>query len=116
MQSLPNVEQAIVDERKLTGYLLSSEHPFGRAKARFLLHFGFRLEAWEMPRTVLLDYARFNAVTRQEATPFGMTYVIDGPLSTPDSRAPAVRVVWFVDAGSECPRFVTACPVERSQP
>lgn len=115
MQHLPNVEQAVVDERKMTGYLLSSEHPFGRAKARFFRHFGFRLEAWEMLRAALLDHARFNAVTWHEVTPFGMKYVIDGPLSTPDGRSSAVRVVWFVDAGSEFPRFVTAYPLEGSQ-
>jgi len=33
---LPNIENAIIEEHKLTRYLLSESHPFGRGKASFL--------------------------------------------------------------------------------
>jgi hypothetical protein len=132
MHQLPNVERAVVENRKITDYLLSVEHPFGRAKmllappaqARFFRRFGFRLdvrglspaEAWQTLQSALLDHTRHNAVVLREATPFGMKYVIEGPLVTPDGRNPVIRAVWFVETGHERPRFVTAYPLERSQP
>ena len=39
---------------------------------------------------------------------FGVKYVIDGPLQTPDGRNPSVRAIWFVETGEKQPRFVTA--------
>lgn len=113
MDRLPNVERAVVDERKITEYLLAEHHPFGRAKARFFRRFGFRAEAWEVLRDALLDHAQVNAVAWRAATPFGMKYLIEGPLITPDGRAPVVRAVWFVETGQEWPRFVTAYPLGR---
>ena len=38
---LPRSLEAIVPERKLTGYLLSETHPVGRAKAKFFRALGF---------------------------------------------------------------------------
>lgn len=115
MERLPNVDDAIIDEAKMTNYLLSVEHPAGRAKARFFHHFGFGLEAWEMLRTALLEHARNHAIASREATPYGMKYVIEGPLVTPGGRNPMVRAVWFVESGQEYPRFVTAYPMEGGQ-
>ena len=38
---LPNYEQAIAPQRKITEYLLSFTHRDGRGKAAFFAHFGF---------------------------------------------------------------------------
>jgi len=35
MAKLPNAEQAFIDARKITAYLLNRAHPFGGAKAVF---------------------------------------------------------------------------------
>ena len=37
---LPNAENAYVEERKITAYLLDPEHEEGGSKARFFLAFG----------------------------------------------------------------------------
>ena len=43
---LPNADQAIIDGRKLYGYLLSFAHPTGRFKARFFAQLGYRSDNW----------------------------------------------------------------------
>jgi hypothetical protein len=45
-------------------------------------------------------------------TPFGVRHVVEGPLPSPDGRAPAVRVVWFVRTGRDVPELVTAYTYE----
>jgi hypothetical protein len=50
-------------------------------------------------------------VAQHEETSFGIKYVIEGPLTTPDGRAPIVRSVWFVETGRDRPRFITAYPL-----
>jgi hypothetical protein len=115
MQRLPNVDDAVIHESKMTTYLLAVEHPVGRANARLVHHFDFRLEAWEMLRTALLAHARNHAIASRAATPYGMKDVIEGPLVTPGGRNPLVRAVWFVASGQAHPRFVTAYPLEGGQ-
>jgi len=110
-QRLPQAEVALVEEHKLTGYLLSASHPTGRAKAQFFNGFGFKLEAWEILRDELLRHARENCMTAGEVNAFGAKYLVDGPLLSPDGRNPRVRAIWFVEAGDTRPRLVTAYPL-----
>lgn len=112
MMKLPNVEQAIVPQRKLTQYLLSPTHPAGRGKAAFFASFGFAQEAWETLADSLRKHALDYEVTATEVTPFGTSYTIEGALMTPDGRAPLVRVVWFIEIGDTIPRLVTAYPLK----
>jgi hypothetical protein len=109
---LPNLDRAVVPEEKITGYLLSATHRDGRHKAAFFLRFGFRPDAWEELAAALLSHARAYDVAKEEPSPFGVRYVIEGALATPDGRAPPVRTVWFIDTGQEVPRFVTAYPLK----
>jgi hypothetical protein len=54
-----------------------------------------------------------NEVSETEETRFGIRFVIDGPLSAPDGTVLNVRSAWFIDAGGETPRFVTAHPLPK---
>ena len=109
---LPNVERATVPGRKITHYLLSASHRDGQHKAKFFQRFGFRLEAWEILATALLNHARTHEVVETVPTPFGRNYVIEGPLPTPDGRTPNVRAVWFVANGAETATLATAYPLD----
>ena len=100
MSLLPHLDRAVVPEAKIVSYLLSARHSGGRAKARFLESFGFRAQDWHALRDV----------TASHQTRFGTRYEIDGPLPTPDGRAPMVRVVWFVESRENVPRLVTLVP------
>ena len=107
---LPNADLAIIEDRKITQYLLSSIHPAGAPKAAFFGSFGFKASDWQRLRDELLLHARLHDVTAKTVTPFGVSFEVEGPLTSPDSRNPWVLVVWFVRSGEQVPRLVTAVP------
>ncbi len=113
--SLPNAEHAVVPERKITAYLLSESHPDGRGKARFFTSHGFARSEWQLLAAALRLHAQENRVAENVQTPFGVRYIVEGPLHSPDRRRPSVRVVWFTDARSTVPRLVTAYPIKRRE-
>jgi hypothetical protein len=108
---LPHVEQAIVPEQRLTGYLLSPTHRIGKAKAAFFQRFGFTAADWVVLAEALHQHARENAVAATEVTPLGVLYSVEGPLRVPDGRTPLVCVVWFVENSQTTPRLATAYPL-----
>ena len=110
MAKLPNIGAAVVEDAKLTDYLLNAEHPRGRAKARFLAGYGFTLTALPILRDALLAHAAANEVSGERRSIDGTRYEIDGPLLACDGRAPVVRVVWYIRAGEDFPRLVTLIP------
>ena len=55
-------------------------------------------------------------VVKEESSPFGVRYVIEGAMAAPDGREPGVRTVWFIDRGKDIPRFVTAYPLKGPPP
>jgi hypothetical protein len=109
---LPNAVQAVVPEQKIAAYLLSETHPDGRSKARFFLARGFSRSEWETLATALRDHAAQNDVVENVETPFGVRYVVEGPLHSPGGSSPKVRVVWFIDRGADSARLVTAYPAK----
>ena len=110
MPRLPHLDRAVIAEAKIVNYLLSVRHSGGRAEARFLEDFGFRAQDWSVLRDAMIAHARANDITASQQTRFGTRYEIDGPLPTPDGRAPIVRVVRFVEAQETIPRLVTLVP------
>ena len=110
MPRLPHVDRAVVPQTKIVNYLLSARHSGGRAKARFLESFGFRVQNWHALRDAIIAHATANEITASHQTRFGTRYEIDGPLPAPDGRAPMVRVLWFVQSEENVPRVVTLVP------
>jgi hypothetical protein len=110
MPRLPHLDRAIVSEAKIVNYLLSVRHSAGRAKARFLEGFGFRIRDWRVLRDAIVAHAAANDIAVSHQNRFGTRYEVDGPLPTPDGRNPTVRVVWFVEAQESIPRLVTLVP------
>ena len=107
---LPNHEKAVVRRGKIVDYLLSRVHKDGHAKAEFFESFGFYAAQWEILSEALKRHVAENEVKKSETSPFGMRYIIDGELETPDGRRPAVRAVWFIEHGSDTPYLATAYP------
>jgi hypothetical protein len=108
---LPNVDKTIIRREKITDYLLSPTHRDGRGKAGFFTRFGFTADAWETLADALRLHATEHEVAKIEATPFGTRYVVEGGLGAPDGRTPQVRVIWFIETGSDVPRLATAYPL-----
>ena len=109
MATLPNGDQAVVDEIKLTGYCLNLEHPHGGPKARVFRSFlGLTVEHAPLLRDALLA-----AVATQEAQPrledehgkrFELKFVMQGP----NGNSAEITSGWIVDAREEFPRL-TSC-------
>ena len=108
------MEQAIVAPGKVTGYLLSATHPNGRHKARFFTSFGFAVDAWQQLEQALIQQACDHEVTKSEPSPFGMRYVIEGKIVSPDGRNPSIRSIWFIESNEAAPYFVTAYPLREN--
>lgn len=108
---LPNGANALVPREKITGYLLSETHRDGRHKAAFFRLFGFAVESWDVLAAALRRHAVENEVAGMEESPFGMRYIIEGPLRAPDGRSPNLRSVWFIGTGETIPRLATAYPL-----
>ena len=109
---LPNVERAVVPSRKITHYLLSTEHRDGQHKAEFFRSFGFKSEGWEALALALLNHAHQHEVVEIVPTPFGRNFVVEGALTTPDGRSPVVRGVWFIAKNMETATLGTAYPLD----
>jgi len=110
---LPNAQLATVPERKVTHYLLNPAHPAGGSKASFFLRHGFTMADLQRLAEALLRQARENEVVATEQTPHGVRYVVDGPLTAPDGTSLNVRTAWYINPGSDAPRFVTAHPLPK---
>lgn len=109
---LPNAELAKIDPAKLRDYLLSTEHPLGRFKARFFRALGFSAEHWQELESAL----RTQHLTQQaeavsaDAPAHGQKFTIRAILSGPTGKSAAVVSVWVIRRGEQVPRFVTAYP------
>jgi len=109
---VPNTEQAIVPRAKLADYLLSSSHRDGRHKARFFSNSGLFQDNWLELENLVRQHVQEHEITKEESSPFGTRYVVDGIMKMPNGRTPRIRTVWFIRFTEEIPRFVTAYPVE----
>ena len=107
---LPGAERAFVDPAKVRDYLLSTEHPTGRWKARFFRSLGYEATTWyrlqhDLRRLALLDRARLL-----RASLYGEKLQLDAMLHGPSDRAAHVVTIWIVRRGEDFPRFITAYP------
>ena len=107
---LPNSEDAHIPREKVTDYLLSETHPVGRAKARVLREMGFDESSINDLLSGLLKIAHSEEVVEVVSSLYGIKYVVEGDLQSPEGARIRLRTVWIVDAGQHRPRFVTAYP------
>ncbi|MGA2749398.1 MAG: DUF6883 domain-containing protein [Verrucomicrobiota bacterium] len=109
---LPGAESAVVPRSKVEDYMLNPEHPIGGGKAKFFAHFGFRRERWEELAAALRRHAQENPVADTLADAGGVTYIVEGGITTPSGRQPRVRTIWLMERSELAPRFITAYPLE----
>jgi hypothetical protein len=112
MATMPNADQAVVDDDKLSAYLLNVQHPLGGPKARFFMRFGFAATEPQTLREALLRHGRTHETAGVVQRPHGMVYLVEGPIGSPDERTPWVRTAWMIRPGEDFPRLVTAYPME----
>lgn len=109
---LPNKSRAYVPLEKVIDYLLSETHPVGKSKAKYFRSYGFNDENASDLAQGLLIIAQNFPVESSERSRFGVKYVLDGELETPNGDMIQVKTVWIIESGDDIPRFVTAYPAE----
>lgn len=109
---LPNADRAVIDQQKLSGYLLSRSHPIGRFKAAFFARAGFDVENWTALAAQLRELARLGQAQPGESSEYDQKYLVSGTLIGPQGGQLAVTSVWIVRAGGDVPRLVTVYPRE----
>lgn len=107
---LPNADEAEIDPEKLRDYLLSTEHPHGRFKARVFGALGFRADRWEELESALRTQYLTQEAERVAVATEGQKFRIRAILVGPDGESADVVSIWFVRPGETVPRFVTAYP------
>ena len=108
MAQLPNVGNAVLDDAKITKYLLNDVHPQNQGKAKFFMLFGFMLANWQELRKALLDHPHNNSVVNQTTFRYGEMYEIGCSIASPDGRNPCVRSFWAIEPPGTDPKFITA--------
>lgn len=108
---MPGRENAIVEEVKISGYLLNLQHPDGKSKANFFRRAGFGLDNIAEFRALLLSHAHAHQVAKAEQTKFGTKYIIAGEVETFASFRFILRTVWMLVPGSQQPKLTTAYPL-----
>jgi hypothetical protein len=106
---LPDFDQLIVDEIKLTTYLLNASHEDGASKARFFLKRGFKAADWKTFAKALMTHGANQTVTDIETTKHGKKFTVECRLETPDGKNPCILSV-RIQAKGKAPRLVTAHP------
>ena len=105
---IPNASKAHISATKLRGYLLSTDHPVGRFKARYFAALGFTIDNWEDLRRLLQELALGDAEL-ESASEYGKKYRVSGQLTGPKGSSEVVAV-WIISAGKDVPRLVTVYP------
>lgn len=108
--TLPNGDRAVVPRAKILLYLLAPEHPEGGSKAHFFLSQGYDGRQPELLVDDLSSIARTGSLVETHRTGYGIKYVVDGVVETPDGGWVRLRTVWIVERPEAPPRFVTAYP------
>ena len=97
MSQLPRVANTILDDRKITQYLLGTVHPTGASKAKFFMSFGFSPGNWAALKSALLNHPLNNPVTSQTSNTFGQKLEVSCSLVAPDDRKPCIISVWLIE-------------------
>jgi len=106
---LPQPDRLIVEESKVTDYLLNLDHPEGTSKAKFFLNRGFTPLLWQEMASALRWHGRLQSVTETSTTRFGRKFTVECQIETPDGKNPCILTAWIVE-GTRPPRLVTAHP------
>ncbi|WP_353205209.1 DUF6883 domain-containing protein [Sphingomonas sp.] len=107
--------QHVIELAKITDYLLSAEHPIGRAKAAYFNAFGLDSADPIAFANALEAHARTRPIVRSIEGPFGTKREVRCSISTPDRRNPCIIVIWFRPLGTNTHRMITAYPAPSDQ-
>lgn len=105
---MPNSYLAAISENKIRGYLLNSNHPVGKDKARVLNSvLGFNYNNWNEFSDVLFNAIQKNHASKITQTQYGVRYNVPIKVTGKKGKSIILDTVWQIDKGSNSPRFIT---------
>ncbi len=108
---LPNFKNAVVDEHKLSAYVLNHNHPEGRHKARvFQAALGVHARDAQWLAQALLAGLATAECEIGVVDSYGARFAVEMAIVR-QGRSARVRTAWIVRAGEEVPRLVTCIVV-----
>ncbi|MBU2755205.1 hypothetical protein HFU84_10835 [Acidithiobacillus sp. CV18-2] len=111
---IPHLDQAVVPVTRIADYLLSQNHPIGRAKAEFFMGSGFAQENPQAMIDAIITHAKTNGAYGKPS-PYGLKYIVKGFMDTPARGPVMVCSIWMIETGGTAPAFVTAYPIKRDK-
>lgn len=109
---LPKAGHFQVDETKVLNYLLNEKHPEGKSKAIYLKGCGFARNEWQSLQSALAEHGGTRPIVSTKKSAFGVKYVVECALTTPDGGNRCIRSVWVNEATNTF-RLITAYPAAR---
>ena len=73
---------------------------------------GYAVEAPQLLERAILEVVERGTVTSEEATEWGMKYVVSAEVTAPDGNPMYLDTVWIV-VSDEAPILITAYPMRR---
>lgn len=105
---LPNAISAATTQEKLQGYLLNTNHPQGKDKARVINSvLGYHYENWGVLSDKIFDAAQRAEVTKVQVTQHGNKYITPMRITGEKQKSMVLKVVWQIDFDSDVPRIIT---------
>jgi hypothetical protein len=103
----------VIDGRKISAYLLNTEHSRGRSKAKYLMSFGFTPEDPGLLAGALVRHALLHSLSMTVMPSFDpLRVVCEGTVAAPDGREMPLRTIWEAQGPTEM-RLITAVPLTR---
>ncbi|MCX7110258.1 MAG: hypothetical protein NTX45_09035 [Proteobacteria bacterium] len=108
----PNSEHALIPPEKISGYLLSPDHPTGKFKAAFFHSQGYSQVHWKRLENDIRSILENDAIYG-ERTEYGQKFEVKGKITGPVGKPFLLVTVWIILNGEDVPRFITAFPGEK---
>ena len=107
MPLIPNADQATIDTRKLSDYVLNTAHSQGKHKARvFESVLGLTDADTDILRDALQDAVQSKEARIVDEDDYGIRYQIDFEMTT-DTGIATIRSGWIIRVDEDYPRFLT---------
>ncbi len=102
--------EIVIEDAKIVDYLLNKNHKDGFVKANFFLKCGFDVNEKELFKKMLLEHLNTSLDFTQKKSEFGVKFVVEGIIVTPNNRKINLRSVWINPVNEKFLKFVTAYP------
>lgn len=106
--TIPNVESATINPKKLTDYALNPNHPVGGNKAKvFESALGYnQSNADDLMRQIYEKLPSSEAILGK-LDQYGQRYTVDILITGPNGKTVNVRTGWIIKTGSDIPELTT---------